>query len=141
MLRALVDTNQFVSSVLSVRGPQRRLIDAWRARAFLLVLGPSQIEEIDDVLRRPRLTRRYPIDPADREALAHLLRTDALTLPSAPREGVCRDADDDALLACAAAAAVPYLVTGDEDLLSVGAHRGVRIVTAREFLQILEHRD
>ena len=69
MLRVLLDTNQLVSSLLSTRGPQRQLIDAWRRRAFLLFVTAEQLEEMPEVLGRPKILRKYPISPADRQAL------------------------------------------------------------------------
>lgn len=46
---------------------------------------------------------------------------------------VCRDADDDVVLGTALAAHAPVIVTGDEDLLTLGEWAGVRIVRPREF--------
>lgn len=89
------------------------------------------------VLSRPKIRKKYPIAPEDREAFLHLLRQDALFLPHGRAPGVCRDPDDDYLLGCAAAGGTDYLVTGDHDLLTVGRYRGVTILTAREFLAIL----
>ena len=53
--------------------------------------------------------------------------------PTEPLSGVCRDKDDDIVLACALEAAVDYLVTGDKDLLILKKFRGIRIVTPRDF--------
>lgn len=47
---------------------------------------------------------------------------------------LCRDADDDAILATAIAARADSLVTGDKDLLVIGSFQGIRIVTPRECL-------
>jgi predicted nucleic acid-binding protein len=47
---------------------------------------------------------------------------------------VCRDADDDAVLACALAARADLIITGDDDLLSLGQSQGLDIVTVREAL-------
>ena len=137
MLRALLDTNQLVSSLLSAHGPQAQLIDAWRQRAFILGMVRGQVEEVAEVLSRPKIARKYRISPADRQALLELLRSQAILLPVEPAPGVCRDPDDDHLLGCAAAGGVEYLVTGDDDLLSVGQYRGVVIVDARHFLALL----
>jgi putative PIN family toxin of toxin-antitoxin system len=46
---------------------------------------------------------------------------------------ICRDADDDNVIACAVAAKANYLITGDADLLQVKACRGVKIITPRDF--------
>jgi putative PIN family toxin of toxin-antitoxin system len=47
--------------------------------------------------------------------------------------GICRDKNDDNILACAPAAKAAYLVTGDADLLEVKKYQGVKIVTPRDF--------
>jgi len=47
--------------------------------------------------------------------------------------GVCRDPDDDRILACAVAHEAQYIVTGDKDLLVLGTFRGVKIVSPRDF--------
>jgi predicted nucleic acid-binding protein len=51
--------------------------------------------------------------------------------PAAP---FCRDPDDDLIVATAVVAMADRLVTGDNDLLILGEHHGVRIVTPRQFL-------
>lgn len=45
---------------------------------------------------------------------------------------VSRDADDDAVLACALAARADLVVFGDDDLLSLHAFNGIPIVTTAQ---------
>jgi len=137
VLKVVLDTNQLVSSLLSTRGLQRQLIDAWRQRAFLLLLVPGQIDGLAEILSRPKIKKRYRIDPRDREAFLQLLRLDTVLLPHMTAPGVCRDPDDDYLLGGSAAGRADYLVTGDEDLLSIGRYRDVAILSARDFLAII----
>lgn len=137
MFKVLLDTNQLVSSLLTIHGVQGQIIDEWRRRAFLLFLAPGQIEEVAAVLRRPKIARKYSIGSADQQGFIALLRADAMVLPEANRPGVCRDPDDDFLLGCAVAGGVEYLVTGDADLLTLREHRGVTILDGRHFLSIL----
>ena len=137
MLKVVLDSNQLVSSLLSTQGLQRQLIDAWRRRAFLLLLVPGQIEEVREVLSRPKIKGKYRIAPRDRDAFLQLLRLDTILLPHSTAPGVCRDPDDDYLLGCAAAGEADYLVTGDEDLLTVGRYQDVAILSARDFSAIL----
>jgi predicted nucleic acid-binding protein len=42
------------------------------------------------------------------------------------------------VIACALAAQADYLVPGDQDMLVLGEHEGIRIVTPRQFLDLLE---
>jgi predicted nucleic acid-binding protein len=45
---------------------------------------------------------------------------------------VSRDADDDAVLACALAARADLVVSGDDDLLSLKSFNGILIVTVAQ---------
>jgi uncharacterized protein len=58
---------------------------------------------------------------------AHLVAPAPLAAP------VCRDPDDDLVLATALAAGADVIITGDKDLLILGAHEGIRIRSPRQF--------
>jgi putative PIN family toxin of toxin-antitoxin system len=92
---------------------------------------------VAEVLNRPKITKKYRITRADRDAFLRLLQQDAIPLPHQVAPRVCRDPDDDYLLGCAAGAAVDYLVTGDADLLTLRRYQTVVILTARDFLTVL----
>jgi len=62
---------------------------------------------------------------------AELVKTQPLAAP------VCRDADDDWILATALAAEADAVVTGDKDLLVLGRHAGIPILTPRDCLALL----
>lgn len=57
-------------------------------------------------------------------------------VPVQAQVSVCRDPDDDKFIGCAMDGRCLYVVSGDKDLLTVGRHQGVRIVTVAEFLEI-----
>jgi len=68
------------------------------------------------------------------KALA-LITPGVLSLP-----GVTRDPKDDPVVACAVEGEARFIVSGDQNLLVLGAHRGVHVVTPREFLVLLKVR-
>ena len=53
-------------------------------------------------------------------------------------QGVATHPEDDLILATAISGNADYLVTGDRQLLALGSYGGVRIVTPRDFLAILD---
>lgn len=52
-------------------------------------------------------------------------------------ERVSRDADDDAVLACAIAARATIVVSGDDDLLVLQSFKGIAIVSAADAIRRL----
>jgi predicted nucleic acid-binding protein len=56
-----------------------------------------------------------------------------LVEPDPLSERVCRDPDDDVVLATALAGGCRCIVTGDRDLLVLGEYQGIVIVSPRDF--------
>jgi predicted nucleic acid-binding protein len=51
---------------------------------------------------------------------------------------ICRDPDDDRLIACAVVGGAEVIVSGDQDLCTLQRVGGIAILTATEFLEVLE---
>lgn len=51
---------------------------------------------------------------------------------------VIRDADDDQVIAAALAAQADVIISGDDDLLSIGSYKTIRILTAAQALLQLQ---
>ncbi|MEW6681830.1 MAG: putative toxin-antitoxin system toxin component, PIN family [Nitrospirota bacterium] len=137
MDRVVLDTNQIVSGLLMRRGAQAELLDAWRDRRFLLVTSPVLLNEVEEVLSQARLRQKYHLRDDQIERFLTLLRIDSLQVVGNVQEPVCRDPDDDAILVCAVEGHGRYLITGDHDLLVLKEYRGIRILTARHYLERL----
>jgi uncharacterized protein len=93
------------------------------------------------VLLRPKIMGRYRHSAQDVAEYRALLGEFAEVVGDLPalRGAVPLDAKDDVIVATAVAAKADYLVTGDRrHLLSLGAYEGIRIVTPRQFLGILD---
>jgi putative PIN family toxin of toxin-antitoxin system len=96
-------------------------------------LSPAILNEVAD-----KLAEKFAHMASTREEAVHALRAGCQWIEPAPLPApVCRDVDDDLILATAVAARAEYLVTGDKDLLTLGTHGGTAIVTPREFLRVL----
>jgi uncharacterized protein len=140
VLKAVIDTTVLVSAFLNPRpgGAAHELLRVAGAGAFEIYLSDDIIEETAGVLlTRGRLRRRYQYADADVveycRALAHL----ATVVQDVPEVSVVRDPSDDMIVGCAVAAGADYLVTRDEDLLSLGHHADIAIVSPENFLQVL----
>lgn len=136
-MRVVLDTNVLVSGLLSSNGAPGRILDAWRAGHFELVVGDALIDEFKRVCAYPKLAPY--LTPADVGTLINRLRAAECWLSDLPRVQVSEDADDDFLLAMAQASGADYLVTGDHaGLLAIGHIGRTQIVTAAIFVSLIE---
>jgi uncharacterized protein len=108
-----------VSGVLFPDGKPGRVLGAVRAGLIEAVVSWPLVEELVDVLRRPKLAR-YDIDDALVEEVLLLL---APMLPAVETEAPVRDPDDAPVVAAAVTGRAEAIVTGDSDLLEDAALR------------------
>lgn len=136
-MRTVPDTNIVVSGLLW-SGPPRHVLTAARAGHITLYTTQDLLDELVDVLSRPKLAARLrhvgttPIELiSGYTALARVVTPAPLATP------ICDDPDDDAVIACALAAQAEVIVSGDDDLLRLSAYGSIRILTAPELLTML----
>lgn len=132
-LRVVLDTNVLVSSLL-FGGQPGRLRDLWVAKRIVPLVSKATFAEFSKVLTYPK----FRLAPAEISAIIadELLPYAEVVEITEHIMGVCRDADDDKFLSVAASGEAAYLVTGDQDLLSLGTFQSTRIVTVSEFLEL-----
>jgi uncharacterized protein len=130
--RTLCDTNVLVSAFIA-GGPPSRVIDAAIDGRIQLVLAEPVLDELARVLSVKLGFERSRVQEIDKFLTD--LADERIATPAHPPEAVTGDRDDDVVLACAIAARVGVLVSGDRrHLLPVGEHHGVRIITPQALL-------
>ncbi len=135
MLKAVVDANVWISGLIVSQGQPGKVIDLFRAGAFAVCFSVDLLDELQEVLKRPKIAAR--IDELDGAQLIELIKSQAIVALVEAVPAVSRDPKDDAYLACAAAVDADVLITGDQDLLVLKTHGRTRILTPAEFLIIL----
>jgi putative PIN family toxin of toxin-antitoxin system len=140
-MRALLDVNILLSYLLSPhqQSPIHQIVTAGLGGAFAILLPGELLQEmVRKAHGKKYLSNR--IAPQELEEFVSILAGLADAIPPICEEipAVTRDPKDDYLLAYALVGKADYLVTGDEDLLELEQVDTLKIVTAREFLTILE---
>jgi putative PIN family toxin of toxin-antitoxin system len=134
-VRAVIDTNVLVSGLLW-HGAPHVLLEHVRDGALGLVSSPALLTELEIVIHRAKfdliLTRS---DTSRERALAEVRQLAEVIEPPPLPQPVCRDPDDDAVLALALAARVDLIVSGDDDLLAMGSYADIPIVDAAQAVQ------
>ena len=128
-MRAVFDTNVLVAAFVT-EGICSKILIRGRKKQFHLIVCPVILQEFERVLIKKFSATRNEA----RSALQMVSEaTHSVVRPSQLVQSICRDPDDDAILACALEARADYLVTGDKDLLELKVFKGVRIVPPRDF--------
>ncbi|MBX3069041.1 MAG: putative toxin-antitoxin system toxin component, PIN family [Thermomicrobiales bacterium] len=136
MILAVVDTNVLASAFVSPIGAPRQVINQWKNEAFELIVSEQTLLELKRTVDRPYFRLRLTEAETARNLL-HLSQEATVVRISERVAGVATHPEDDLVLATAISGKVDYLVTGDRQLLKLREFRGVRIVSAAEFLLVL----
>ena len=135
MIRAVLDTNVVVSALL-FSGPPSRLISAWQSGRLRLVVSAPILDEYIRVLAYPKFKlTNTEIRGLLEEELIPFMETVTAVPTNVPD---LRDPDDAKFITCAVAAGVRWLVSGDDDLLSLQRVQSVEILSVTTFLQQLK---
>lgn len=131
-MKVVIDTNVFVSSLLTPNGNPRKVIDLWRFEKVTLCLSKAILEEYFKLLDRFGLSQ----EPMGAQFVRLFqMRYNQVFITSPPPITAVRAAPhDDKSLACAVRAGADYVVSGDRHLLELKIHRGIPIVTPAELL-------
>jgi len=137
-LRAVIDTNVLIAAILW-RGPPHALLEHVRAGTVSLVSSPALLAELADVIGRTKFDAILAKTNTSRErSLAEVRRLAEVIEPPPLPQPVCRDPDDDEVLALAIAAKVELIVSGDNDLLSMNSFEGIPILAPAEAVGLIE---
>jgi len=143
LLLVLVDTNVWISAFINVSGAPAQVLGAFLADRFIPVVSDALLEEIRDVLGRPRIRRRWQLRAADVASALALLQDRAIQAIPTGDLHLCRDPDDDILLETALVGGAKYFVSRDDDvkrdqeLIARLEERGVTVLSVAHFLGLL----
>ncbi len=132
----VLDTNVLVSALL-FGGPPREILDMIVAGAVKCSLSLPILDELQDVLQRPKFGFSSPLAMAVVEDLSALC---TIVNPLERISVISADADDDRILECALEARTGIIISGDAHLLDLRAYEGIRIMSPSEFLQMVQER-
>ena len=139
-MRIVLDTNIFVSALISGEGFPGQLLAAVKRERITLVTSAYQVDELRDVLARERL-KPY-IRPEEADDLLYHLEAVGTVVDKLPEVSLSPDPKDNPILATAVAGAADLLVSGDkDDMLALGQVEGIPIVTARDAVGRLRRRE
>jgi putative PIN family toxin of toxin-antitoxin system len=128
-LRVVIDTNIWISAALAPSGPPAQVV-RHVLRHGAPVLSPPTFAELESRLWKPKFDRYLSLE--QRRDLLRNLNGAALWTdipPDLATRHFSRDPEDDKFVQTALAAEAPWLITGDQDLLSMAPIEGLLVCT------------
>lgn len=140
---ALVDTNVWISALINPHGYPARLKNAWLDGKFQVVVSVALLDELTDVLSRPRIRNKYRLKTEDMGEFLRLIAEKSITVTTTGALRLCRDPDDDLMLETALNGSAQFAVSRDDDLkrdqelISRMREQGIEVLSVRHFLEKL----
>jgi putative PIN family toxin of toxin-antitoxin system len=126
----VVDTNVWVSGLLTPRGAPGRIVDLILAGHVTLIVDDRILAEYREVLRRGR----FGFEAKDVDALLAFIDSTAVHVHATPLSHRLPDEDDEMFLEAAIAGDAEVLVTGNSRHFPARLARGVRVVSPAAFV-------
>ena len=127
-MRILIDTNILISG-LFFHGLPKKLLSAMDFEKFNVCVNKEIVSEYVEKIDKKFSKAKYVLDKELHEKFFSNLQNFEIK----SNLKICRDPDDDKFINCAIDAKAIYIVSGDNDLLTIKNFAEIEIVTAREF--------
>ena len=139
MFRVVLDTNVFISGILSPKGPPGLILKAWEDQIFDLIVSEPILKEMERVLRYEKIRKRHGWNDKEIKAFIRVIPLFAILTPGKTKlKKRLKDPEDEKFLIAALEGEADYLVTGDSQLLKVENYQGTEIIRPRDFISLLK---
>ena len=131
----VIDTNILISAALSPDGTARKALDKVYQQ-FKIAQSEETYQELSTRIYKPKFDKY--ISNTERQYFLEVVKKYSQFIEIKSQINICRDADDNKFLDLAKDSNAEFLMTGDQDLLSLKtlAEYQNQIITPREFLTL-----
>ena len=128
-MKILIDTNILISALFFGKFPKEFLNEVLDEN-FEICINDKIFSEYEKTITK-KIAKKKVLN----ETLYEKFLGEVRFFESISDLKICRDPDDDKFINCAIDAKAIYIVSGDNDLLTIKNFAGIEIVTAREFYE------
>ncbi|MFA4934434.1 MAG: putative toxin-antitoxin system toxin component, PIN family [Candidatus Methanoperedens sp.] len=135
MIRLVIDTNVFVSALISTKSIPALLLDEV-GKKYTLFISKEILGEVEDVISRKKFgftTQKIS------SAMEAILSFSEIINPGIKVDVIKSDHDDNKILECAIACGASYIVSGDSHLLDLREYGSIKIINPKTALELLNN--
>lgn len=136
MHKAVLDSNIFISFLISHKPPISTIIDLWRRGELAVYYSAEILDELKRALEYPKIRKLF--SGSEPESLVDAVKTLGILVVTSEKVDACRDKEDNKYLEACLESDCGFLISGDEDLLATKEFRGIKIVSPKEFVNLIK---
>lgn len=141
MTRVVLDTNLFISAILSPKGKPATILKMVLDARIDLVLSPAILKEVGLVINYGKINKllaKQSVTPEKtKDALRKIVKTAIMVSGETDIHRIEKDPSDDMILACAVEGKADFIVSGDHHLTDLVSFEGISIVNPDNFLRLM----
>jgi uncharacterized protein len=140
MIKVLLDTNVFLSGILSPGRAPAKLLELILADKIRLVISPPIIQEISRVIRYPSIIklmqkRTLTIQEVE-QVILRIFHIASITPGKIIIPQIAEDPADEIFLTCAFEGNADFIISGDHHLTNLKKFQGIKILTPADGIQL-----
>jgi putative PIN family toxin of toxin-antitoxin system len=126
----ILDTNLWISFL--IKKNFEKIEELLFNDNYVMIFSRELLDEFLDVVQRPKFHKYF--SPSNIEVALEIIIDVSIFIDVSTKLDICRDPKDNFLLSLAIDSKAKYLVTGDQDILTLETINGTKIISISEFL-------
>lgn len=136
-LKLVLDTSTIISAFFW-DGNEAELLREIEKRNVKLYISKEILDEIADVIIRPKFRHvMLKANLTPEQILEKIISISQVVITTKIQIDICKDKKDNKFLECAEIAKVDYIVSGDDDLLTLKSYNNIQIVRTSQILKLI----
>ena len=135
-MKVILDTNVLVSALISAGNPSLILEKVIESDSIQVCLSTLIFEEYLEVLARPKF-QKSPGFIENATLVLHFLKTHSLSFEPKRKVELLKDKSDNKFLELALESKADFLITGNSQDFKIATFRNTKIVTPKEFVDLI----
>ncbi len=136
--KVVLDTNIIISAAISTDGVPARIFELFLEKKIVNYTSEEIVKEVEEVINRP-FFRKYIDDEYKKFVLENFKLHSVMIKPSFDEKAVPDDKGDNKFINCALTIKAD-IISGDKHLLDIGNYKGIKVFSARQFLDGFEEK-
>jgi uncharacterized protein len=144
MIKVVLDTDVYISALVSSSGPCVRIMDWWLDGQIAVFSSSAIIDEIEKVVNYPGIAKRHGLNEEEIDQYIKFLKFFSMKTPmqtpmKTEDDDIKEEPIDNMFLSFAVEVEANFLISGDPHSYNLETYNDIKIVTPDRFSSLMEN--